>query len=216
MTSKKTFVSGKKDKNTKSEAELKQEYAYIDNLLAEYISSTKKGLDPADIPLRIYLSSDSEVVLKEVRESSAKIVGSKSYLSKLAVRGSWFQEIVLRIRAIGENKSTQQNVKKAKKILELNLHNRKQAEVDKAQSEAAAALIASLSDVDEAVIQIGSLALVKRKTDNGSAVGVISLTIDQLVSIQENPSVLESPSVFYEQFNSRTDDLMSLDEIRRG
>ena len=88
--------------------------------------------------------------------------------------------------------------------------------MDKAQSEAAAALIASLSDVDEAVIQIGSLALVKRKTDNGSAVGVISLTIDQLVSIQENPSVLESPSVFYEQFNSRTDDLMSLDEIRRG
>jgi hypothetical protein len=69
-----------------------------------------------------------------------------------------------------------------------------QSEVDKSKGEAAAAIIASLDKVPVAVIQIGSLLLIKTTENEVASVFVRTLTRQELMLIESKPELLEQPS----------------------
>ncbi len=106
------------------------------------------------------------------------------------VRGSFFQRMRFRFRRFVSSEEVAERLHKIERGFELHLLHKQQAEIDSLQSEAVAKLLMALKDEPAALIQIGSVLLVKV---DGVPV-VRNLTQQELRFLERNPRLLERPA----------------------
>ncbi|WP_143267826.1 hypothetical protein [Amycolatopsis alba] len=150
------------------------------------------------IPVRIWIEdeADSETVQEAVREllEESGFAVSRAYPPQV---GSWRRSFVYRLRRVGTSKELRRRLDKVERGIELQLLIKNQAEVDQAQGDAVAKLLASLQNTPTALIQIGSILLVKVD----GVPHVRNLTQDEIALLDSNPSLLDNPEVALSALN---------------
>lgn len=86
-----------------------------------------------------------------------------------------------------------QRLARLERALELKALDSQQAGVDRDEAESAARLIEALRDTPEAVMRMGSLLVIKVTGPGGARVVARTLTTDEMIAVNQKPSLLESP-----------------------
>jgi hypothetical protein len=117
------------------------------------------------------------------------------------VYGSFFQKWIAKTKDPETREQIVSRLKKMERALELQGLNKPQAEIDEKQASAVAALNASLENISDAAIQIGSLLYLKVTKDGRSMVQVKSLSARQLIALESNSELLESPATVFREIS---------------
>jgi anti-anti-sigma factor len=151
---------------------------------------------------KIYLASAdnheaAEAALGEVIRS----FGLQVNLAFQPIEASWFREFLLKVRKHGKTTlPVEDQLDKLVRAIEMQTLHRPQAEIDATQSDAVAKLIAALDKTPRAVVQIGSVLLVKAD----SAVVVRNLTQLELAHWERNPGLFRDPEAALSELQRAT------------
>lgn len=139
------------------------------------------------LPIRVYLS-DSEArqsVEQALREVTVEF-GVDYVYSFPGETGSWWREHIAHMRESG---TQSQQLAKLERAIDMQLLLIKQAQVDGVQSDAVSKLIVALERTPQAVIQVGSVLLVKVE----QTIVVRNLTQGELQFYERNPALFKDP-----------------------
>ncbi|MEV5537100.1 anti-sigma factor antagonist [Saccharopolyspora shandongensis] len=155
------------------------------------------------VPGRIYLSEeqghrDVQAAAERVLEAFGLEFGH-AFTPEI---GSWFGEFLIRLKNSGALPTKEEQFLKLSRALELRVLDRQQAEVDAAQGAAVAGLIQSLKDTPRAVVQIGSVLLVKVD----EVIVVRNLTQVELAHWERNPALFRDPAAALLELQQATSD----------
>jgi hypothetical protein len=100
---------------------------------------------------------------------------------------SWFRETLLHIRSSGRMR---EQLAKLERAVDMQTHLRPQAEIDASQGEAVSKLITALEKTPNAIVQIGSVLLVKV----GDNLAVRNLTQRELALYERRPELFRDPA----------------------
>lgn len=174
--------------------ELKR-YQGITESPGEYVPRDRLGSSGASyrrsIPVTIYISEEGP---SETIESAVTQVLDSFDLGVThrlpPVRGSWYRAFVARTKKVANSPELKARLEKVERAIEIQALHRHQAQIDSAQGDAVAKLITALGVTPNAIIQIGSVLLVK--VDN--VLAVRNLTQRELGYLENNPGLLREPS----------------------
>lgn len=110
------------------------------------------------------------------------------------LRGSWYRDFVAVSRRALTAHELGERLQKVERGIELQLLHKQQAEIDSMQGDAVAKLLTALEHTPDALVQIGSVLLVK--VDGVPAVR--NLTQVELRYLEHNPTLLKSPATILE------------------
>jgi hypothetical protein len=157
------------------------------------------------VPVRIYLSSPSADQIREVQEALRRLLGSlrlETYTEFEAETGSWLKRIIAATRDVCTYEELWEPLRKAERALELQALEKPQAQADQPRLEGAAELLKAIGDND-ALVQIGSVLIVRHHSHNGPArIIVRTLSQEELALVQQNQQWLESPAAIFEILNT--------------
>lgn len=142
----------------------------------------------------IYTSSGE---IAELSAAVDNLIGALGYevIEKLPPeKGSWFRRMRLRTASYEQKKERLASLKN-----ELSLVARLEAQTDALKSSALGDVVAALEGIDDAVIQIGSVLLVKHQGN------IIARTLseEELNFLSEHPELLKSPQNIIERLALR-------------
>ena len=116
--------------------------------------------------------------------------------------GSWFRKLIAKTQEPATRVMLADSFAKGRRALELQLVQKNQADIDRNQAEAAAALLNALKGEDAAVVQIGSIVVLKFIDASGGARTVVrSLTQREMIYMEEHPELLKNPSDILQQIH---------------
>jgi len=142
-------------------------------------------------PARIYLSEERDhQAVQEAVAALADAFGLDIVYAYPPVAGSWFREFLLRLRNSGQLPTKEEQFVKLARTLDLHLLHKPQAEIDTAEANAVAALIQSLQHTPRAIVQAGSVLMVKVD----EALVVRNLTQLELAHWERNPALFSDPA----------------------
>jgi hypothetical protein len=151
------------------------------------------------IPVAIYLENDKD------RNATRKALRGllEAFDIEVAeawpqIRGSWFRSFRARTRRRMTSPEFRAHLAKLERALELQVVHKAQAEVDAAQGRAVAELITSLTSTPNAMIQAGSLLVIKI---DGEII-VRNLTQAELLHLERNPALLRAPTAALHELQS--------------
>lgn len=159
----------------------------------EGASTTAAGLDTMSgtAPLTLYLDDGDrpgtvEVALMGVlTDLGWSVVGQEP-----PIVGSWLHRFTARTKALSETETGERLLRELNRAMELRTVDKLQAEVDSSQASAVSGLLLALKDQANALIQIGSILLVKV---DGVPI-VRNLTPLELEHLRRNPSLSGRPA----------------------
>lgn len=131
---------------------------------------------------------DAEVIEAAVR-ATAEQLGLDIVTDAPPVLGSWFKRILARGRAELTEEKFSAAIQSAVRALELEQVEKRQAQVNATNIDAIAGLIDKLANTPAAVVQIGSLILIK----TSDRTVVRELTRFEQATLRDNPILLTSP-----------------------
>jgi hypothetical protein len=140
------------------------------------------------MPVAVQIFLDDESVAPEVEGALRAVLNTFGITDPKGlppVHGSWYRQISGRIRRVGAAESGEDLAR----AIDIQLVQRYQAGIDSAASDAVANLITALEKTPGAVIQAGSILLVKYD----SAVIVRQLTQREMTYWQDNPGLFKDP-----------------------
>jgi hypothetical protein len=151
------------------------------------------GLDRSTVgtvPISIYLETAEHTAAIEaaVREVADQL-GLDIIADEEPVLGSWFKRMIARGRAEFTEERVRTAVESAIRAVELEQVEKRQAQVNATNIGAVAGLIDKLASTPSAVIQVGSLILIK----TSETLVVRELTQAEQTMLRDNPSLLTSP-----------------------
>jgi len=114
------------------------------------------------------------------------------------IRGSSFRSFLARTRRRMTSPEFRAHMAKLERALELQVVHKAQAEVDAAQGKAVAELITSLASTSNAMIQAGSLLVIKIEGE----IIVRNLTQVELLHLERNPVLLRAPTAALHELQS--------------
>lgn len=126
------------------------------------------------------------------------------------LRGSWYRDVVASSRRALTSRELGERLRKVERGIELQLLHKQQAEIDSMQGDAVAKLLTALEHTPDALVQIGSVLLVK--VDGVPAVR--NLTQLELRHLEHNPRLLTSPATILDALQAveqRAADLVDQD-----
>jgi hypothetical protein len=106
------------------------------------------------------------------------------------LHGSWYRDLIATSRRALTSRELGERLRKVERGIELQLLHKHQAEIDSMQGDAVAKLLTALEHTPDALVQIGSVLLVK--VDGVPAVR--NLTHIELRHLEHNPKLLRSPA----------------------
>jgi hypothetical protein len=161
----------------------------------EPVDSPSSHLMQRSIPVTIYLSErDAKDTVKQAVLGLLTVFDFKVIDALPPLEGSWYQAFVARMRRASTSRELADRMQKVERGIELHVLQKKQAEIDSLQGEAVAKLLAALESTPTALIQIGSVLLVK--VDGVPAVR--NLTQRELIYLERNPGLLRNPAAILE------------------
>jgi hypothetical protein len=155
------------------------------------------------IPITIHLSAPDDHY--EVQQALTDLLSAFDFMvidALLPIEGSWYRAFVARLKTGLTAAELSDRLKKVERGIDLHLLHKKQAEVDSLQGDAVAKLLKALAGTPNAVIQIGSVLLIK--VDGVPAVR--NLSQRELMFLELNPSLLRNPSAFLDALQQATPD----------
>lgn len=111
-----------------------------------------------------------------------------------AMRGSWYRDFIAVSRRALTSREVGERLQKVERGIELHLVHKQQAEIDSMQGDAVAKLLTALEHTPDALVQIGSVLLIKV---NGVP-AVRNLNQVELRYLERNPRLLKSPATILE------------------
>ena len=140
-------------------------------------------------PVRIYLAvgEDPGLVESAVLELLEEY-GFQVERREMPVTGSWFR--MFWVRAKSASPPVEELLPKLQRMIELRELDHPQSEVDLNQADAVARLLCALSLEQDALMQIGSLILIKVQ----KKIFVRTLTQTELVYFNRNPALFQDPA----------------------
>jgi hypothetical protein len=143
-----------------------------------------------EVPVAIYLSEgDAHQDVQRLVEDLLDTLDLTVEYRGPEITGSWFRAITAGTRAKVSGTELRERLQKLERGIELYTLHRAQAEVDEKQGSTVAQLLTALEGTPNALIQIGSLLIVK--VDGVPAVR--NLTQLELRHLEQNPQLLGDP-----------------------
>lgn len=142
------------------------------------------------IPVRIWLSEVD--IGDDVHRSVVRVLeayGFEVVHEFPPYSGSWGQNLVARLRRVATSNALKKRLHKMERAVEAATLRRADADADEKQGKAVAALLTSLEKSNEALIQIGTILIIKI---DGVPI-VRNLTSREIDLIQEDPGLLKDP-----------------------
>jgi hypothetical protein len=150
------------------------------------------------IPVRVYLSDENETGIRKVSDAIDKLLAAFGFEFSddfPAEKGSWWKKWFAKSTEVVTQPEVTDRLEKIERALELKGLHKPQAEVDKAQAEAIAALTAATKDIPNVAIQAGSILLVKTTDGNHDpCLQVRTLTTKELIYLENNQHLLCKPA----------------------
>jgi hypothetical protein len=173
-------------------------------VLAEDGSTPVIGSPPPTYPalaiqrpfaVTVYLAeAEGHRAVQETLDGMLKAFDFDVVASFPALRGSWYRNFIAVSRRTLTSRELGERLRKVERGIELQLVHKQQAEIDSMQGDAVAKLLVALDHTPDALVQIGSVLLVK--VDGVPAVR--NLTQLELRYLEHNPRLLTSPSTILE------------------
>jgi hypothetical protein len=151
------------------------------------------------LPVTIYLENDKD--RQATRKALRRLLEAFDIEMAEAwpeIRGSSFRSFLARTRRRMTSPEFRAHLAKLERALELQVVHKAQAEVDAAQGRAVAELITSLTSTPNAMIQAGSLLVIKI---DGEII-VRNLTQAELLHLERNPALLRAPTAALHELQS--------------
>ncbi len=149
------------------------------------------------VPVKIFISNyedddDIESIILAIRNfiESLGYVFSDDFPS---IKGSWWKTWYAKSKKVLTSDQVQEGLEKGKRALELAAIEKVQSEVNKNNAEAASKLIDSLSTVNNAAMQIGSLLLVKITNNGTTSISTRQLNQREMIALEKYPTLLRQP-----------------------
>ncbi|WP_326833955.1 hypothetical protein VSH64_03315 [Amycolatopsis rhabdoformis] len=143
------------------------------------------------IPVRIWTEEESSG--PEVEEALTRLLSVAGFgldRANPSRKGSWYRSFAFRLRRAATSAELRRRLEKLERGIELQIVTKTQAEVDSAQGDAVAKLLASLEGTPTALVQIGSILLIKL---DGVPI-VRNLTQDEIALLDRDPALLHNPA----------------------
>jgi hypothetical protein len=174
--------------------------------VVELLSSTTTDLASADTPVRIlipvsvFIDTQDPDTVDNVQAAVHQILEESSFESVYEtpeVWGSWFKRLFARSKEVLTSQQAKDNLSRVERALEMQALHVPQSYIDAAQSDGVAKLISSLYNTPNALIQIGSVLLIKV---DGTPV-VRNLTQVELSYLERNRHLYKSPKDALEELS---------------
>jgi hypothetical protein len=184
--------------NYRSELErTKTETNELKEIIYENSRSFGSSTKIQTIPVDLYLDTNEPTLIFEVYDAVIRYLNKTGFVKAFEFKeqkGSWIKRMIAKSIASLTGAEVIDRLKEGEYIIEVNSVLKPQSEVDKNQSEAMSNIIASLKDINNAAIRIGSLLVVKMTNNEGEVnVQVRSLSIKELHLINKKPELLHKP-----------------------
>jgi excisionase family DNA binding protein len=154
----------------------------------QYLRTAPLGDQPYT-PVRIYLAVGADPSLVESAVLGLlDAFGFQVERSEMPIMGSWFRRFW--VQAKSASPPVEEQLMKLQRAIELHGLDRPQSEVDLNQADAVARLLGALDPENDALMQIGSLVLIKVE----SKVFVRTLAQTELVYFNRNPALFQDPA----------------------
>jgi hypothetical protein len=154
----------------------------------------------SEIAVSIFLEDeDSSTEIEAAVRKVLKEAGLKVTAEFPPVLGSWFKRMIARAGDEISEAGLDEVADKALRALELEQLQLRQAEVNAKNMDAVANLIEKMDKISAAVIQIGSLLIVK----SDAGLRVRELTLEEIRYLEANPSLRTNPAAADEAFGVR-------------
>ncbi|MEZ0108595.1 cold shock CspA family protein [Catenulispora sp. EB89] len=171
----------------------------------EYGAATETEAGQRFLPVSIYLGEGQDGTA--VEEAVQRLLECFGFVEEAAGRpiiGSWLRLKLARSKEMITSREVKDRLRRAERALELGLLDKPQADVNAIQAEAVAKTLESIKDQTEALIQVGSLLIIKRR---GVPI-VRNLTFDEMLYLQRNP-LLVRPETIIEMLQTYQDGVVS-------
>ncbi|MBE8518366.1 ATP-binding protein [Amycolatopsis sp. H6(2020)] len=149
------------------------------------------ALDTETIPVVVYL--DNATPAPQVEQALDEVLtefGLQPVHREPPIVRSWFRRMTVKFDRSGGPEVTRRLLRELDRAVELRAVDQIQAQVDAAQGDVVAKLLTALADTSNALIQIGSVLLIKVE---GVPV-VRNLTQTELAYLQRNPQLSQDPA----------------------
>jgi hypothetical protein len=159
------------------------------------------GIDHATVaqkryaPVRVYISEDNPelvaIVERAVTEYSEKL-GFVSATEYPAEKGSWYKRWIAKSKDALTSEQAQDAFKKGKRALELALVDKKRAEINRDNAQAASDFIKAVENVPDVVAQFGSLLIVKNTNPEGKCMVITRVLCEkEMEFIESNQDIMK-------------------------
>jgi len=176
----------------------------------EWLAVQSLGIDSSKarlsrfLPLRAYLSEVHGDTVEDISQAIGSVLeafGFEIADEFPAEHGSWYKKWFAKTTEVMTQPEVAERLAKLERALELKGLGRPQAEIDEKQAAAVSHLITAVKDTPNAAIQVGSILLIKLSGPNGAAIKVRTLTQMELIHLENNQSLLDSPSDLLERLS---------------
>jgi hypothetical protein len=149
------------------------------------------GIGRLTIPVTIYLAiEDDHEMVENALRLVLKAFGFEIVHTDSPVRGSWFRRFIGSAKELASDPEVEKRLIKVERAIDMRLLLMDQANIDAVQGDAVAKLLTALENTHSALIQIGSVLLIKV---DGVPV-VRNLTQRELAYMEQNPALFRDPA----------------------
>ena len=193
-----TIFEGKQSKDM-----LHQSQNELQNELHTYLSFVSLGIDPQDIafhrfiPVRAYLPEEMPNEVASINQALEALFNALNVSVSddfPAETGSWFKRFFVRTNDLATQPEVAERLQKIERALDIKGLDTPQSLIDKNKAEAISTVLSSLEKVPSAVIQFGSLVIIKfPDSQSDPRVLVRTLSQQELIILEKNPHPLKNP-----------------------
>jgi len=161
-----------------------------------------------EIPVHVYLANPTRRGIKKAEAALAEVLDQigVEVESETKEVGSWIKRILGLTKEAVTHEEVVNRLKQLERAVVIQGIDKPQAEADQLQLDGAAKLLDAIGN-DDAIVQIGTVLVVRKQTPDGHGqVLVKSLTQQQLKHLEQNPQLLRHPALI----------LQAIDELPRG
>lgn len=202
---------------------LAQSSEYVHGTLAELKSDVRPLLQsfslgiPVDqaplnryVPVRVYLKEGSGDSVEGISWAVDRVLENISFVVTDDIpeeKGSWWKKWTAKSKAVLTHPEVQERLAKVEQAIELQILHTPIAKIDRDLAGAVAELIKAVENEPEAVLQVGTILILKIKGNDGkSKVMVRTLSPKQLAVIERCPEFLKEPANVFDLLASNPTD----------
>lgn len=157
------------------------------------------------VPISVFLDCDKDAEIEKNIDFAisrlCKVFGFSVDSSLPTIYSSIWKRLYLKTIDTLTSPEFSDRLKKVERAAQLELLDKTQSGIEKQQAEAINLLLSSISSTSRAVIQIGSILLIKLPSEKDSDLFVVSLSEKQIRHISDNPNILTEPESIMSYLN---------------